>query len=97
MYILTMEPESQSYIDSHTHLLDFSEENLQFVLKNSFDSHLSHIIANTTSSIQYKSMINLFNEQYGKKLKVIPAFGIHPCYVYLQKERKNEDYIKQIK
>ncbi|KAI9911471.1 hypothetical protein PsorP6_008932 [Peronosclerospora sorghi] len=78
-------------IDAHCHLHDDrlwsttslpNCERLQGVICRARTAYLSHIVSCATHEQDWRVLQQLMEQQKDKSLRIVPAFGVHPWWVY---------------
>ena len=89
-----------NYIDSHCHLQDYTEKELEKILGQCNIKNLNIFYTNATSKEDFEKNILISKKYTNNKYKIIPGLGYHPWYLdYPLNNEKNwlgefKNYIK---
>jgi TatD DNase family protein len=84
-----------NYIDSHCHLQDYSEEELEKILNKCNKKNLNILYTNATSNEDFDKNINIYKKYSNNNMKIIPGIGYHPWY--LDNPTNNENWFNDFK
>lgn len=84
------------WIDSHCHLHDFQESELDEVLQTCHQYNIKHILTNSTEKENFAKTINI--SQNSSNINIIPGIGYHPWFLtpILENENWFEEFKKSV-
>ena len=69
------------YIDSHCHLQDYSENDLEKILESCKKENFSILYSNATNNKDFEKNLKISEKYSSDKTKIISGFGFHPWYL----------------
>lgn len=69
------------YIDSHCHLQEYKDDELDQVLNSCSQKGLGIIYTNSTNDKDFEKTLEISSNKSNKGIKIIPGFGVHPWYL----------------
>ena len=69
------------YIDSHCHLQDYSENDLESILNSCEKSNINLLYSNATNKDDFEKNLLISQKYSSDKIKIISGFGFHPWFL----------------
>ena len=83
------------YIDSHCHLQDYSENDLESILNSCQKSNINLLYSNATNKDDFEKNLLISQKYSSDKIKIISGFGFHPWF--LDYPLNNEKWLDEFK